>query len=135
MTQLRARCKCWVSNVLDEIERGIGLRGSSFMDLDAVSHDAATHRFLVRELKRPNEGLDPAARITLCDIAMELRWTVWYLNLWTSDEIMWADMRYMDAIQVLTPDEYRERLKAWWQNRYRLENYVSLDQELPRRRA
>jgi hypothetical protein len=118
MTLLRVACKCGITNDLDEIERGIGRRGSSFMDFDAVSHDRDTHRFLVRELKRPNEALDPAARETLMDVALEPRWTVWYLQLWSDGRIAWADMRWPDSIDVLTVDEYRALLTLWWANRY-----------------
>lgn len=135
MTQLRAKCKCGISNELDDLERGIGHRGSSFMDFDAVSHDGRTHRFIVRELKRPNEALDPAQRILLLDLALEPRWTVWYLQLWSTGEIAWADMRLPDSINVLTRAEYRARYGEWWSNSYRLENYIEIADELPRKRA
>lgn len=118
MTLLRVACKCGISNELDEIERGIGLRGSSFMDFDAVSHDATTHRFLVRELKRPNEPLDKAARITLMDLALEPRWTVWYVQLWSDGTIAWADMRWPDSIDLISVEQYRALLASWWSNRY-----------------
>jgi hypothetical protein len=118
MTLLRVACKCGISNELHAIEDGVGLRGSSFMDFDAVSHDGSTHRFLVRELKRPNEPLDQHVRIALMDVALERRWTVWYLQLWSDGRIAWADMRWPDSIDVLTVDEYRALLASWWANRY-----------------
>jgi hypothetical protein len=133
MTQLR-HCKCGASNLLDEIERDIGHRGSSFMDFDAVSHDMRTHRFLVRELKRPNEALNAGERITLRDLALEPRFTVWYLQLWSTGEIAWIDMR-VELVDVISKAEYRERVRAWWDGSYRLENYIQIADELPRRRA
>lgn len=134
MTQLR-KCKCGSSNELDLLEAGIGHGGSSFMDLDAFTHDLRTHRFLVRELKRPNEGLNTGERIALTDLALEPRFTVWYLQLWKSGEIAWADMYHPESICVITRNEYRERLRTWWENSYRLENYVEIDRDLQRRRA
>jgi hypothetical protein len=91
------------------------------MDIDAISHDGRTHRFLVRELKRPGEPLDPATRMLLEDLALEPHFTVWYLQLWSDGRIAWADMLRPESIDVLTPEQYREGvLRAWWENRYRL---------------
>lgn len=135
MTQLRVKCKCGISNELDAIEHGIGHRGSSFMDFDAVSHDGPTHRWLVRELKRPGEALDPATRIALLDLALEQRWTVWYLQLWSSGEIAWADMRAPESIDVISKDEYRQRLRDWWDNRYDFSRYVEVTDEILIRKA
>lgn len=124
MTHLRTPCKCGISNELDDLERGIGHRGSSFFDFDAVTHDGPTHRWLVRELKRPNERLDPAVRIALLDLAQERRWTVWYLQLWADGQIAWADMRMPESIDVISRDQYRERCAAWWNNTYNLSRYA-----------
>jgi hypothetical protein len=62
--------------------------------------------------------LDPAVRTALMDVALERRWTVWYLQLWRDGRIVWADMRWPDSLDVLTVDEYRARLVSWWTNRY-----------------
>lgn len=131
MTQLRTACKCGISNELDEIERGVGHRGSSFGDIDAISHDVKTHRFLVRELKRPNEKFDPAMRMLLEDLALEQRFTVWYLQLWSDGRIAWIDMLWPASCDVLTRDEYRARLQEWWENRYRLSTHARVDEDLP----
>lgn len=90
------------------------------MDIDAISHDYKTRRFLVRELKRPNEALDPATRLLLEDLALEPRFTVWYLQLWSNGTIAWADMRRPElTLDVVTPFQYREELlRPWWENRY-----------------
>lgn len=106
------------------------------MDFDAVSHDVRTHRFLNREVKRPGEALNAGERLTLIDLALEVRWTVWYVQLmWAHDRLAWADMLLPDSIDVITPEQYRERLQAWWANRYRLEDYAVITEDLPRRRA
>ena len=94
------------------------------MDFDAVSHDGPTHRFLVRELKREGEALTPAARRALMDVALTAQWTVWYVQLREDGEIAWADMLAPDSIDVLSRDEYRSRLRDWWEDTYSLANYT-----------
>lgn len=132
MTQLR-KCKCDSSNILDTLEHGVGHRGSSFFDFDAVSHDGPTHRFLVREIKRPHEKLDHAVRIALMDLALEPRWTVWFLCFMADGRIAWLDMLYPDSMDVLTADEYRERLREWWDNSYHVSRYAEMATEIRQR--
>ena len=81
------------------------------------------------------EKLLTGARIALMDLALEARFTVWYLQLWKDGRVAWADMLKPDAIDVLTRDEYRERLAMWWANRYALEHYAAVTDEILLRRA
>lgn len=130
MTQLRCG-KDSISNLLDQLEAGIGHRGSSFSDIDAISHDGRTHRFLVRELKRSDEELSEGQRRLLCDLALEQRFTVWYLKFVRTDVLAWADMlQFERSSQLITREHYREMLAAWWSNRYDIGRYVELDQDI-----
>ncbi len=58
-----------ISNWLHDLEVGIGKRGSTFTDVDVITHDRDTHRFLFRELKQQNEPLNKAQRWTLSELA------------------------------------------------------------------
>lgn len=131
MTQLR-HCKCALANALDKILRGVGLRGSSFSDLDAIAHDESTHRFLVIEYKRPTEKLSEGQRILLMDLALESRFTVWFVVFMNDGSFGWIDMAWyrQDAIQVITAEELAERTAAWWVNRYRVGLYMEIDTEV-----
>lgn len=126
MTQLR-HCKCGLSNYFDTILQGIGHRGSSFSDADAISHDGKTHRFLVQEFKREGEGIDAGQHWMLQDLVrLPQHFTVWHVVKRDDGLIGWAE--YGSALQVITVKEYQERFAAWWAGR----KYASLKlQPLP----
>lgn len=129
MTQLR-HCKCGLSNEVDRLLSGVGLRGSSYCDIDFLAYDIKTHRFLIQEWKRPNESLSAGQRMALMDLALEERFTVWYVQFWGNGHIAWADMRWPDSLDVLSPVQYKERVRSWWANTYRLDETVELADEI-----
>ncbi len=113
MTQLR-KYRDSISNYFDEVERGVGKRGSSFTDVDAISHDKDTHRFLFREFKHKDEPLDPAQRWVLADLAHLPGCTVWFVRRLGRGLIGWARFGSGKCEETITEGEYRRRLHCWW---------------------
>lgn len=118
MTQLR-HCKCDNSRYFDQVFEGIGHRGSSFSDIDAISHDGRTQRFLLQEFKREGEARDRAQHWMLEDLSRTLRklpehFTVWIVVRRHDGRFGWAE--YGQPEQVIRRDELRARFKAWWDN-------------------
>lgn len=114
MTQLR-HCKCGISNYFDRIYDGIGHRGSSFSDIDAVSHDGKTRRWLLQEFKQETEPVDPAQHWMLRDLAaLPKYFTVWLVVKRSDGLIGFAE--YGDQLRTITVDELRGRFRAWWDN-------------------
>ena len=113
MTQLRID-KHAISNYFDKLTEGLGKRGSSFMDVDAVSHDKDTGRFLFQEFKQEEEPLHPAARMVLKDLAGLDRCTVWFVRRLGNGLIGWAQFGSGLCEEVLTEQEYQDRFRLWW---------------------
>lgn len=120
VTQLR-KFRDAVSNYFDEIERGIGKRGSTFTDVDAVSHDKDTGRFLFREFKIDGEPLTRAQRWTLSELATLPRCTVWFVRRRDDGRIGWALFGSGRQEIVISVEEYRARLQCWWNSRAYIE--------------
>lgn len=115
MTQLR-KCKCGISNHFDTILTGIGHRGSSFTDVDAVTHDARTHRFLFQEFKQEGEPVDPAQYRALKDlVAIPKHFTVWIVIKRHDGQIGWSAFGHPE--RVISVVEYQARFAAWWADR------------------
>ena len=105
------------SNWLDEWEQGIGHRGSSFTDIDAVTHDEHTQRYLYRELKGPYEPpINRGQWRFLQAKAKEARTTCWYLRRRLDGRINWYDFSTHERA-VFSREEYRARFRAWWNPR------------------
>lgn len=117
-------------NDFDRLVEGVGLRGSSFMDLDVLVHDGETHRFLGIELKRAGESCNRGEWITLADLALEPRWTVWYVMFMNDGQLAWADLRLPESITPISREGFLERYRCWWQNRYSLDRFVQFDEEV-----
>lgn len=115
MSQLR-KFRDAVSNYFDEIERGIGPRGSTFTDVDAVSHDAPTKRFLFREFKNGMEPLDKAQAWVCRDLATLDRCTVWFVRRRDDGLIGFAVFGSGQPEAEITVDEYLDHLRRWWNN-------------------
>lgn len=114
-----------LSNHFDSLYRDIGHRGSSFTDLDAITHDARTGRFLVQEFKWLGEPSLPGQRRLLLALADLPNFTVWVCVKRSDDaSYAWADYRRLDSIDVVTADEMRRRFEAWWNNAYCLDAYL-----------
>ena len=116
VTQLR-KFRDSISNWFDEIERGVGKRGSTFTDVDAITHDKDTKRFLFREFKRKGERLDKAQRWVLSDLAGLPGCTVWFVRKEDDDHVGWARFGSGLKEQVITVPEYRIKLAHWWANK------------------
>jgi hypothetical protein len=114
MSQLRKFPQA-ISNYFDDVERGVGKRGSTFTDVDAVSHDKDTKRFLFREFKHETEPLSAAQRWVLQDLAGLPRCTVWLVRRLGDGLIGWAQFGVgQTEEEVITEVEYCRRLFAWW---------------------
>lgn len=115
MTQLR-KFRDDISNYFDDLERGVGKRGSTFTDIDAVTHDYETRRFLFREFKREGEPLDKAQRWVLSALAGLVNCEVWFVRRLENGLISWARFGSNVRAVVITPSEYRRLLACWWQS-------------------
>lgn len=117
MTVLR-RDPSSISNYFDRLFDGIGHRGSSFTDVDELkySHDGWTDRFLFMEFKRDGEGCPAGQRRGLEALSKLPGVTSWYLQLRTDGKITFAEYTNgsLELIDMITPDECRERFAAWW---------------------
>lgn len=103
-----------ISNYFHEIELGVGKRGSTFTDVDAVSHDGETRRFLFREFKQDGEALCKAQRWVLSDLACLPGCTVWFVRRLDSGLIGWAQFGSGRPEVPITVTEYRRLLACWW---------------------
>ena len=113
MTVLRKDASA-ISNFFDRIEAGLGKRGSSFMDLDAISHDADGDRFLVREFKEVHEVMSDAQRRTLEALAKLPLVTVWVVRRTSVPDILaWLSLSSGET-ECLTIDQYRDYVRRWW---------------------
>lgn len=113
MTQLRKHRDA-ISNYFDELESGIGKRGSSFTDIDGVSHDGDTDCFLIREFKLKDELLDKAQRRTLQALARLPNCTVWFCRKLPHGRIAFGQFGSGRRAEVISEDEYRHRVSCWW---------------------
>lgn len=115
MTQLRSQ-RGAISNFFDRVLSGIGHRGSSFMDIDAVTHDGSTGRFLVQEFKQAGEAMTRGQYWMLRDLGTKLpsHFTVWMVRRLNDEQIEWADASDEHSRCVLTVPEYRQKFSDWW---------------------
>lgn len=117
MTQLRKHRDA-ISNYFDDLVRGLGKRGSTFTDIDAVTHDKDTSRFLFQEFKQADEPLHPAQAMVLRDLAGLPRCTVWFVRRVPNGRIGWMEYRpgAPQLEEIITEREYKARFAAWWAN-------------------
>lgn len=113
MTQLRKDADA-ISNYFDALTEGLGKRGSSFMDIDAVAHDKDSGRFLFIEFKQPDEPLHPAQLLVLRDLARLPRCTVWFLRRLAREVIGWTQYGADRQEELLSEREFQDRYRAWW---------------------
>ena len=102
-----------ISNYFDKLLDGIGHRGSSFTDIDAVSHDESTSRWLFQEFKGPRESLNRGQARHLKGLARQDYLTVWCVRKRGDGLVDWCDVASRRA-ETITVDEYRERFRRWW---------------------
>ena len=87
------------------------------MDMDAVSHDKDTRRFLFQEFKEPGEPLHPAQRMVLRDLAGLPRCTAWFVRRLPENRIGWAQFGSGRFEESITVQQYQEYFRCWWDNR------------------
>jgi hypothetical protein len=112
MTVLR-RDPGHINNYFNELESGLGHRGSSFSDIDGVSHDGPTNRFLFREFKQDGEPLSAGQRRLLEGLALLPGCRCWYVMVRDRNTLVWSDMR-SGEIDIISPQEYRYLVSDWW---------------------
>ena len=115
MTQLR-KYRDSISNYFDELTQGLGKRDSSFIDIDACTHDKDTKRFLFQEFKQEGEPLHPAQRMVLRDLAGLPRCTVWFVRRIGRGLIGWAEFGSGRVEEIITEQTYKDRFSSWWRN-------------------
>lgn len=113
MTQLRKHPDA-ISNYFDLLLSGLGARGSSFTNLDAVTHDGVSGRCLIQEFKQEGEPLSIRKRLTLAWLATRPLFTVWVVVKRNDGRIGIADARQLDAGEIITVAEYQSRFASWW---------------------
>ena len=113
MTQRRNHFDA-VSNYFDDIERGIGKRGSSFTDIDGMSHDRDGDRFLFREFKTNGEQMDIHQYEALKALARLPKCTVWFLRKLGDGKIRFGAIGSNEPGEIISEEEYKQRLRKWW---------------------
>ena len=106
-----------ISNYFHRLTDGLGHRGSSFTDLDALTHDGSTRRFLIQEFKHEHEPMSPAQRSALEALAGLPRVTVWYVQQRSDGMLTFAF--YQNSAWIVEPisaPEYQKRFSRWWTN-------------------
>lgn len=112
MTVLR-RDPSDISNYFDALFRDIGHRGSSFTDIDGLTHDGRTNRFLFMEFKEANEQLKNGQRRALSGLALLPNADVWVLR--RSDGLIEKSRPQSESdVEVLSEDKLRDRFWEWW---------------------
>lgn len=105
------------SNYFARLEEGIGHRGSSFTDIDAVSHDGRTARFLFREFKGAREILSDGQKRVLMGLAELPRVTCWLVRRQPDNRLLVVEFHRGGIVTLpaeVSEDEYRALYRAWW---------------------
>jgi len=104
-----------ISNYFDRLLKGIGHRGSSFTDIDALTHDEATDRFLFQEFKALGEELSVGQARYLKALARRDFITVWCVRRLGDGRVEWCDVATRERA-VISEQDYRSKFAAWWNN-------------------
>jgi hypothetical protein len=104
------------SNWFDRALDGIGHRGSSFCDVDALTHDDMTDRFLFQEFKNAGETMQAGQSKLLKGLARQDWVTVWSVRRRHDSGVDWYDVARGGPIEAITVEEYRARFARWWAN-------------------
>jgi len=113
VTQLRNNPTS-LSNYFDRLLNGIGHRGSSFTDVDALTHDERTDRFLFQEFKQSTESIPKGQAKLLNALARKDYITVWCVRIREDGDLDWYDVR-LRRKETITTNEYCERFHRWWE--------------------
>jgi hypothetical protein len=117
VTQLR-KYRDSISNYFDDVLRGIGKRGSSFADVDAITHDKDGNRFLFQEFKEESEApISIGQSLILQGLTRKDYVTVWAVRRMRDGSLKWRDYA-LSRTEVISVAEYRRRFAGWWANRW-----------------
>lgn len=105
-----------ISNYFDKLLSGLGKRGSSFTDVDALTHDMDTDRFLFQEFKGPDGVIPKGQNIVLRALARKDYVTVWAVRLRADGLLDWRDIGSQETRRGIDSSEYQARFRAWWAN-------------------
>jgi hypothetical protein len=104
-----------ISNYFDELLDGIGHRGSSFCDIDAITHDMATGRFLVQEFKNEGESVPSGQRMALRALSGLQGVTVWLAIRQNDGRIGFAEFPE-SIVRSISVQDYKAKYQRWWAN-------------------
>ena len=105
-----------ISNYFNNLLDGIGHRGSSFTDIDAVSHDGKTGRWLFQEFKGEHETLSYGQEWCVSAFTQHDRFTAWVVRKRDDGYIGWVEYRAGATLneERITVAEYKRRFSLWW---------------------
>lgn len=106
-----------LSNWFAAIIQAKGHRGSSYTDLDAVTHDRTTGRFLIQEFKPEGATVNQGQLLTLQALAsLRPTFTVWVVvkcqDLSIALTVLTGSNEEPELI--LSPQGYLEKYLNWW---------------------
>lgn len=113
MTQRKNADPDSLSNYFDRVLEGIGHRGSSFTDVDALTHDERTDRYLFQEFKQAEEALNRGQARLLKGLARRDFITVWCVRRRTDGFLDWCDVATRTAATIGL-GEYQRLYRCWW---------------------
>lgn len=110
-----------ISNWADRVLKGVGHRGSSFCDVDAIAYkpkmivadDGVTHRFIVQELKHEGEPSSAGQIRLLENLAQVPEFTVWGITKRIDGSVGWKDFK-TGGTMIISEQEWRARYQRWW---------------------
>ena len=102
-----------LSNYFDQLLNGIGHRGSSFSDVDAITHDEVADRFLFQEFKRHDERLNRGQARLLLGLSRKNYITVWCVRQLRDGTLEWCDVATRQRA-ILSVEEYQDLFRQWW---------------------
>lgn len=117
MSQRRVCKKCGgevISNYFDSLVRGLGKRGSTFADVDAITHDEDGDRWLFQEFKQPGEEMNTGQKRLLKGLRRLQYATVWCVRKREDGLIDWFSVGTSKKVETITEHEYRCRFARWW---------------------
>lgn len=103
-----------ISNYFNDLVKDLGHRGSTFMDIDAVTHDREGDRFLIQEFKQPGEPVNKAQRETLNALTTLPRVQVWIIQRTQNRFVVEMTVCPHGRPEEVSVNIYRQRYARWW---------------------
>ena len=88
------------------------------MDVDAVSHDGKTGRWLFQEFKGEGEALSYAQEWCISAFTDHDRFLAWVVRKRSDGRIGWVEYRQGARTheELITVEEYQRRFAQWWKS-------------------